>query len=73
MTKQEAEQEAVRRWNLLPDDLRDSFEVAEAYAERLDNELDFPTVTSRRRLIEAWLIREITSARRLAREARAAA
>ena len=40
---------------------------------RLDHELDFYTVTSRQRLIAAWLIREITNVRRLEREARAAA
>ena len=73
MTKQEAEQEAIRRWYLLPEHLRDSFEHAEAYATRLDHELDFYTVTSRQRLIAAWLIREITNVRRLEREARAAA
>ena len=73
MTKQDAEQEAIRRWNLLPEHLRDSFEHAEAYAMRLDHELDFYTVTSRQRLIAAWLIREITNVRRLEREARAAA
>jgi hypothetical protein len=73
MTKQDAEQEAIRRWYLLPEHLRDSFEHAEAYAMRLDHELDFYTVTSRQRLIAAWLIREITTVRRLQREARAAA
>ena len=73
MTKQEAEQEAIRRWYLLPEHLRDSFEHAEAYATRLDHELDFYTVTSRQRLIAAWLIREITNVRRREREARAAA
>ena len=73
MTKQEGEQEAIRRWHLLPEHLRDSYEAAEAYAVRLDLELDFPTVTSRRRLIAAWLIREVTNARRLDREAAAAA
>lgn len=72
MTRQEAEQEAIRRWYLLPEHLRDSFEHAEAYAMRLDNELDFFTVTSRQRLIAAWLIREITNVRRREREARAA-
>lgn len=73
MTKQEGEREAIRRWYLLPDHQRESYEQAEAYALRLDAELDFPTVTSRRRLIAAWLIREVTNRRRLAREARIAA
>jgi hypothetical protein len=73
MTKQEAEQEAIRRWYLLPEHLRDSFEHAEAYGMRLEHELDFYCVTSRQRLIAAWLIREICAVRRLEREAHAAA
>jgi hypothetical protein len=73
MTKQEAEQEAIRRWYLLPEHLRDSYEHAEAYALRLDHELDFPTITSRSRLIAAWLIREVTNTRRIEREARMSA
>ena len=73
MTKQEAEQEVIRRWYLLPEHLRESYEQAESYALRLDDELDFHTVTERRRLIAAWLIREVSSAKRLEREARMAA
>lgn len=70
MTKQQGEEEAVRRWYLLPDHLRTSYEAAEAYAIRLDAELDFPTITSRQRLIAAWLIREVTKARNAERDAR---
>lgn len=70
MTKQEAEQEAIRRWYLLPSYDRESYEQAEAYAIRLDLELDFPTITSRQRLIAAWLIREVTMRLRVEREAR---
>ncbi len=73
MTKQEAEQEVIRRWRLLPEHQRESYEQAEAYASRLDEELDFDTVTERRRLIAAWLIREVSQTRRLEREARLAA
>ena len=69
MTKQEAEQEAVRRWYLLPDHLRETYEQAEAYAVRLDYELEFQTVTERRRLIAAWLIREVTKVNTLVRAA----
>ena len=61
MTKLEAEQETVRRWYLLPPHLRETYEQAEAYAIRLDRELDFPSVTERRRLIAAWLIRDRNS------------
>ena len=73
MTKQEAEQEVIRRWYLLPEHQRESYEQAESYALRLDEEMDFRTVTERRRLIAAWLIREVSHAKRLEREARMAA
>lgn len=63
MTKIEGEQEALRRWRQLSPDQRAGFEDAEAYAVRLDLELDFPTVTNRRRLIAAWLMRDLISAR----------
>ena len=72
MTKQEAQQETIRRWYLLPSYDRESYEQAEAYAIRLDAELDFPTITDRRRLIAAWLIREVTMRLRVEREARMA-
>lgn len=72
MTKQEAELEVIRRWYMLPEHLRESYEQAESYAVRLDNEMDFPTVTERRRLIAAWLIREVTRARRQELEAQVA-
>ena len=73
MTKQEAEAEVIRRWYLLPEDQRESYEQAESYALRLDDEMDFYTVTERRRLIAAWLIREVSATKRLEREARMAA
>lgn len=63
LTKAEAEAEAIRRWYLLPPHQRQSCEDAQAYAVRLDRELDFHTVTSRARLIGAWLIREYFRAR----------
>ncbi len=63
LTKPEAEAEAIRRWSQLPRHLRETCEDAEAYALRLDLELDFETVTSRPRLIGAWLIRELFRAK----------
>lgn len=69
MTKQEAEQEAVRRWYMLPENQRQSYDQAEAYAVRLDYELEFHTITERRRLIAAWLIREVTKVNSLVRAA----
>ena len=59
MTKAEGEAEAVRRWRLLPPHARATCEDAETYAARLNLELDFPTVTDRKRLIAAWLMREM--------------
>lgn len=73
MTKQEAEQEVIRRWNLLPEHLRETYDQAEAYALRLDLELVFPSVMDPRKLIAAWLIREVTTRRQLERESRIAA
>jgi hypothetical protein len=73
MTKQEAEQEVIRRWNLLPEHLRETYEQAEAYALRLDLELVFPSVMDPRKLIAAWLIREVTIKRQFERESRIAA
>jgi hypothetical protein len=63
LTKDQAEAEAIRRWYQLPEHLRQTPEDAEAYAIRLDRELEFKTVTSRSRLIGAWLIRELFRAR----------
>lgn len=59
MTKAEGEAEAVRRWRMLPLHDRATCEDAEAYAVRLNLELDFPTVTDRKRLIAAWLMRDM--------------
>lgn len=73
MTKDEAQQEAVRRWYLLPAHDRQTYEQAEAYAIRLDLELIFPSYTDPRSLLAAWLIREVTKARATEREARIAA
>ena len=63
LTKTEAEAEAIRRWYLLPPHQRQTCEEAEAYALRLDQQLEFKSVTNRARLIGAWLIRELFRAR----------
>jgi hypothetical protein len=73
MTNTEGEQEALRRWRQLPLDQRSRFEDAEAYAVRLDLELDFPTVISRHRLIAAWLMRDLIATRAARTEATKAA
>jgi hypothetical protein len=69
MTRQQAEDEALRRWTDLHESQRRTHEQAETFAAHLEVELDFYTVTSKHRLISAWLIREIEATRRLEREA----
>jgi hypothetical protein len=59
MTKDEARPEAIRRWLLLPPHQRETYSDAEAYARRLELELDFHTVTNKQKLISAWLIIEL--------------
>ena len=72
MSKDEAEREAIRRWYLLPEHQRRTYEDAEAYGLRLDLELDFHSVTLRSRLIGAWLIRELFRSRAETAKAKAA-
>ena len=72
MSKDEAEREAIRRWYLLPEHQRQTYEDAEAYGLRLDLELDFHAVTLRSRLIGAWLIRELFRSRGEISKAKAA-
>lgn len=69
LNRQEAEQEALRRWYDLHESQRQTYDQAEAFAGNLEVELDFYTVTSKQRLIAAWLIRDIATARRLERDA----
>jgi len=57
--REDAEREAIRRWSMLPAYSRQTCDDAEAYATRLVVDLEFYTVTSRQRLIAAWLIREL--------------
>ncbi len=69
LTRQQAEEEALRRWYDLHESQRETYDQAEAFASHLEVELDFYTVTSKHRLIAAWLIREIATGKRLEREA----
>ena len=68
MLKADAEREAIRRWYLLPEFERQTCEDCEAYAARLVHDLEFYTVTSRQRLIGAWLMREMFSGLTVERE-----
>ena len=69
MTRQQAEQEALRRWYDLHPSQRETYEQAEIFAGHLEVELDFYTVSSKHRLIAAWLSREIAGARNVKRAA----
>ena len=63
LTKQDAEREAIRRWYELPEDLRQTPDDAEAFAAYIVDDLVFPSVTSRERLLGAWLMRELFRSR----------
>ena len=63
LSKDEAEREAIRRWYQLPPHERLTYEDAEAYSWRLADDLEVRTITDRRKLIAAWLIRELVRAR----------
>lgn len=58
MTKDEAQREAISRWNGLPAAERKTFKQALEFAKTLEGELQFETLGNRRRIIEAWLVRE---------------
>ena len=59
MTKDEARREAIRRWLELPLERREAYNDAEVYAAQIADELDFPTITNRTRMVALWLILEI--------------
>ena len=59
MTKDEAQREAMRRWRELPIMNRQTHKQAAQFAEVLAAELDFHTMGSKQRIIEAWLVRDI--------------
>ncbi len=59
MTKDEAEREAIRRWRALPVMNRQTQSQAEVFAAALADELDFRTMGNERKVITAWLVRDI--------------
>ena len=61
--KQDAEREAIRRWYLLPAEERQTQDDGANYSHRLAGELDFESITTKQKLIAAWLIREIEQIR----------
>lgn len=66
LTKDEAHDEALRRWHLLPEDERQTHTDAKVFAAGLAEVLDFRTMANERKIIEAWLIRELEASRRAA-------
>jgi hypothetical protein len=72
MTKLEAEAEAIRRWYLLPEDMRRSPDDAEIFAMHIASDLNFHSIISRERLLGAWLMRELFRAKEAERAAAAA-
>ncbi len=65
LSKQDAEREAIRRWYLLPPAERQTQDDAANYSHRLAGELDFERITTKQKLIAAWLIREMEQLRDL--------
>ena len=63
MTKDEAFHEAIRRWHQLPEDERQTYMHAQVLAAGLAEELEFRTMANKRKIIEAWLVRDIEQAR----------
>ena len=59
LTKEEAYHEALRRWHMLPDDERQTHEHAAVFAAGLADALDFRTMGNERKVIEAWLVRDL--------------
>ena len=59
MTKDEAKAEAIRRWHDLPDDERQTPMHAQVLAAALAEELDFRTMANSRKIIAAWIIRDM--------------
>jgi hypothetical protein len=68
LTKDEAFHEALRRWHELPEDERQTHTDAKVFAAGLAEVLDFRTMANERKIIEAWLIRDLERGRRQAAE-----
>jgi hypothetical protein len=66
LTKDEAHDEALKRWHKLPEDERQTHTDAKVFAAGLAEVLDFRTMANERKIIEAWLIRDLEASRRAA-------
>ncbi|RYE07491.1 MAG: hypothetical protein EOP22_17580 [Hyphomicrobiales bacterium] len=59
MTKDDAQKLALERWRKLPLMERQTHKQAQVFAASLADELDFRTMGNERKVIAAWLIRDI--------------
>ncbi len=59
LTKDEAFHEALRRWHGLPEQERQTITQAQVFAASLAEELEFRTMGNKRKVIEAWLVRDL--------------
>ncbi len=66
MTKDEAFHESLRRWHQLPEEERQTISQAQVFAAGLADELDFRTMGNERKVIEAWLVRDLEQAKQAA-------
>ena len=68
LTKDEAQNEALRRWHELPEEDRQTHTDAKVFAAGLAEVLDFRTMANERKIIEAWLVRDLEQNRPQAAE-----
>jgi hypothetical protein len=68
LTKDEAFHESLRRWHDLPEDERQTHTDAKVFAAGLAELLDFRTMGNERKVIEAWLVRDLEQNRQQAAE-----
>ena len=59
LTKDEAFNEALRRWHELPEQERQTITQAPVFAAGLAEQLHFRTMGNERKVIEAWLVRDL--------------
>ena len=59
MTKDDARKEVLRMWRALPVPERRSFAQAQAFAAQIDPAIEFRTMGAKRKVITAWLQRDL--------------
>jgi hypothetical protein len=63
LTKDEAREEAIRRWHALPEEERQTHRQAQIFAASLADDLDFRTMGNTRKIITAWLVHDMSGGR----------